>query len=167
MPGVISETVPTFARVNVKKLLEWRAGARPAEGVWFGESNAEFCGDRMLTKHRDPGHIDRDLDSVTSSNRDAPRFSFMTNMPWTSGNAQISLEISRSPAFSFGVICVTHSLTYMRKIQSRWNTLKAGLRPRLSENKSRMFSERRIFCSAVSSNGFYNVEYAAYFFRLE
>ena len=57
----------------------------------------------MLTKHRDPGHIDRDLDSVTSSNRDAAHSYFMTNMPLTTGNAQNSLETSRSPAFSLGV----------------------------------------------------------------
>ena len=84
----------------------------------------------MLTKHRDPGHIDRDLDSVTSSNRDGPHFYFMTNMPWTSGNAQKSLGTSRSPAFSLGVICVTHSLTDLHEENPiAWNTLKAGLRP--------------------------------------
>ena len=65
----------------------------------------------MLTKHRDPGHIDRDLDSVTSQNRVAPRFSFMTNMPWTSGNAQNSLGTSRSPAFSLGVLSGSQLVT--------------------------------------------------------
>ena len=72
----------------------------------------------MITKHRDPGHIDRDLDSVTSSNRDGVHFFSMTNMPWTSGNAQKSLGTSRSPAFSLDVS--GHSLmTHMEKIQSR------------------------------------------------
>ena len=52
----------------------------------------------------DLGHIDRDVDSITSRNRDVAHSYFMTNMPWTSGNAQKSLGTSRSPAFLLGVL---------------------------------------------------------------
>ena len=81
----------------------------------------------MLTKHRDSGHIDRDLDSITSEFHGITHSYFMTNMPWTPGNAQNSLGISRSPAFSLSVICLISGPHEENPIAR--NTLKAGLRP--------------------------------------
>ena len=46
-----------------------------------------------------------DLDTKTLRFRDAPHFFFdVTNIFWTSGNAQKSLGTSRSPAFSLDVL---------------------------------------------------------------
>ena len=36
---------------NPVHLTRLTRGERPAEGVWCGERNAEFCGVRILTKH--------------------------------------------------------------------------------------------------------------------